>query len=318
MVINIDGVKYAIELLDNTYFDKKKYKKYIYSKGGKIFLSHESELGRNTNVSILEREINRIFEDPKYRDSYGFYILKANLKNAIDDIEYFKRNEKEILAQVLCQVYQYIPKQIKINPDIILYVGGVDGGFATFTKNVYINYLKYVGNLNEFKKILCHEFYHARQIFLYKKLELILKMSYNNRPMYELLGRICEEGIACLIQQGLNFKVDDPVGTLTNRDITLRVEHFNDLNNALYSIKNISPNYSLIYNLNVYVIGYIICKTIYEYGDCYPLDEWTCNLNYEAIINKYIDVCKEQGFQTGFEEDIENWLNDIFKIKYVL
>jgi len=304
-----EGVELAIELLDSTYFDEKKFKKYMHSKVGKIFLNHEIELRRKISPLIVEQEIKMIFDNPKYKDLYGFYILKENMELVKKDLEYIRCNEEDIISKVLEQIYIYIPKWVEIKPDITLYVGGVDGGFATFTKDVYINYIKYIGNLKEFKKVLAHEFYHARRVPINKKIKLFLKMSfYINRAKYDSLGRIFEEGIACLIQHGVNFETDDPVGTLTNRDILLKKEHFEILNEALFSIKHNNPDYNLIYKINVYVIGYIISKTIYEYKGSITLDEWTINFNYEALIQKYIEICKESGIASGFDRELEKWL----------
>ena len=304
-----EGVELVIELLDSTYFDENKFKRYIYSKVGKIFFSHERELRRRTSPRIVELEIKKVINNPKYRDSYGFYILKENIELVKKDLEYIKSNEVDIISQVLEQIYRYVPMWVEINPNITLYVGGVDGGFATFTKDVYINYIKYIGNIEEFKKVLAHEFYHARLVPISKKIKLFLKKSfYINRAKYDSLGRIFEEGIACLIEHGVNFETDDPVGTLTNRDILLKKEHFEVLNEALFSIKQNNPDYNLIYKINVYVIGYIISKMIYENEGSVFLNQWTVNFNYEILIQKYIEICKETGIASGFDRDIEKWL----------
>ena len=309
MAIITEGVELIIELLDSTYFDEKKFKKYMYSKVGKIFLNHERELRRNTSPQIIKNEMKRVINNPKYKDSYDFYKLKENLISVKEELEYIKSNEEAIISSVLEQVYKYIPRWVEIRPDITLYAGGIDGGFATFTKDVYINYIKYIGNLNEFKKVLAHEFYHARKVPINKKIELFFKMNfYNGRAKYDSLGRIFEEGIACLIQHGVNLNVDDPVGTLTNRDLTLKKEHFEVLNEALHSIKHGNPNYNVICKINVYVIGYIISKFIYENEGSISLDKWTVDFNYEVLIQKYIEICKESGIASGFDRELEKWL----------
>lgn len=309
MAIITEGVELIIELLDSTYFDEKKFKKYMYSKVGKIFLNHERELRRNTSPQIIKNEMKRVINNPKYKDSYDFYKLKENLISVKEELEYIKLNEETIISSVLEQVYKFIPRWVEIRPDITLYAGGIDGGFATFTKDVYINYIKYIGNLNEFKKVLAHEFYHARKVPINKKIELFFKMNfYNGRAKYDSLGRIFEEGIACLIQHGVNLNVDDPVETLTKRDILLKKEHFAVLNHALYSIKKGTPDYNLINKINIYTLGYIISKTIYEQNSSISLDEWTINFNYKALIKRYIEICKQNGITSGFDRDIEKWL----------
>lgn len=309
VAIIIEGVELVIDLLDNIYFDEKKFNRYINSKVGKIFLSHERELRRNANPLKIKQEIKSVINSSKYKDLYDFYKLKENIKRAKKGLEYIKLNEEEIVTRVLEEIYKYIPKWVEIRPDVILYAGGIDGGFATFTKDVYINYIKYIGNLEEFKKVLAHEFYHARRVPINKKMELYFKMSlYNNRAKYDSLGRVFEEGIACLIQHGANLDIDDPVGTLTNRDLTLKKEHFKVLNEALYSIKNGNPNYNLIYKINVYVIGYIISKTIYENEGSISLDKWTVDFNYELLIRKYIKICKQRGISSGIDSNLEKWL----------
>ena len=309
MAIITEGVELIIELLDSTYFDEKKFKKYMYSKVGKIFLNHERELRRNTSPQIIKNEMKRVINNPKYKDSYDFYKLKENLISVKEELEYIQLNEETIISSVLEQVYKFIPRWVEIRPDITLYAGGIDGGFATFTKDVYINYIKYIGNLNEFKKVLAHEFYHARKVPINKKIELFFKMNfYNGRAKYDSLGRIFEEGIACLIQHGVNLNVDDPVGTLTKRDIILKKEHFAVLNHALYSIKKGTPDYNLINKINIYTLGYIVSKTIYEQNSSISLDEWTINFNYKALIKRYIEICKQNGITSGFDRDIEKWL----------
>lgn len=309
VAIITEGVELIIELLDSTYFDEKKFKKYMYSKVGKIFLNHERELRRNTSPQIIKNEMKRVINNPKYKDSYDFYKLKENLISVKEELEYIQLNEETIISSVLEQVYKFIPRWVEIRPDITLYAGGIDGGFATFTKDVYINYIKYIGNLNEFKKVLAHEFYHARKVPINKKIELFFKMNfYNGRAKYDSLGRIFEEGIACLIQHGVNLNVDDPVGTLTKRDIILKKEHFAVLNHALYSIKKGTPDYNLINKINIYTLGYIVSKTIYEQNSSISLDEWTINFNYKALIKRYIEICKQNGITSGFDRDIEKWL----------
>ncbi len=46
-------------------------------------------------------------------------------------------------------------------------------------------------------------------------------MLKGNPLVYEIIGKIMEEGIASLVQHGRILEVDDPTGTLTSRNLTL-------------------------------------------------------------------------------------------------
>ena len=96
VAIITEGVELIIELLDSTYLDEKKFKKYMYSKVGKIFLNHERELRRNTSPQIIKNEMKRVINNPKYKDSYDFYKLKENLISVKEELEYIKSNEEAI------------------------------------------------------------------------------------------------------------------------------------------------------------------------------------------------------------------------------
>src|SRR5699024_3099921 len=107
------------------------------------------------------------------------------------------------------------------------------------------------------------------------------------------------EGIACLIQHGVNLTKDDPIGTLTRRKLVLSQEAFYSLDKALLSIKNGNPNYKLIASLDVYVLGYKIVKILYEDKGPYILDEWTINYNYKKLIKEYVYICNKKDIPTG-------------------
>lgn len=314
MKVITDGIDIIIDFLKESNFNEKKFKHYISSPQMKIFLKHEKRLKRNTNKKMVKKELKRVFLNKKYEDDYGFFILKRNIFQLEKDINYIKENEKEIFKRVCMQVYKYLPRHIEVDPNIIIYLGGFDGGFATFTKNVYVNIGRYIGNLKEFEKLLAHEFYHARKIPFKKKVSLFFVMSfYPEKAMYDTLGRILEEGIACLIQHGVNFCNDDPIETLTNRDILLSKDYFNILNESLLSIKNEKPDYNLICKINPYVLGYIISKAIYENKGIDVLDKWTINLNYKDPIKTYLDICRDKNISSGFSTEVEEWLYLISK-----
>lgn len=312
MEIVTEGVEYAIDLFKEEYFDEKKFKKYINSSDMKIFIEHEVDLGRRTNKNILEQEIRKIFLDDKYEDPYEYNIVKKNILKIEEELFFIKKNKDEIFEKALLRVYRFIPKNVEIEPKVILYLGGIDGGFASFSKNVYINLSKYIGNLEEFKKVLSHEFYHVRKVPFLKKVGVFIRTSiYPERLMYDTIGRILEEGTACLIQHGLKFNVDDPVGNLTKRDLFLSKEHFELLNKSLETIAAGKPDYNLILRINIYLIGYIIIKTLYNNDGIDILNCWTLNYDYKIPIKRYIEICKESDISSGFSKEIENFLSEV-------
>ncbi|MCR2045203.1 hypothetical protein NSA23_13920 [Anaerosalibacter massiliensis] len=309
MNIITDGMDIVIDFLKESNFNEKKFKQYISSPQMKIFLRHEKRLKRQTNKETVKKELKRVFLNEGYEDNYGFYVLRRNIIQLEKDVKYVKENEKEIIKRVSTHVYKYLPDKMEINPNIVIYIGGLDGGFATFTRDVYINIGRYIGNLKEFEKVLAHEFYHARHISIKKKAVLFFKINFHpEKVMYDSLGRILEEGIACLVQHGSSFHIDDPIGTLTNRDMLLSKDYFEILNRALQSIKDEKPDYRLICRINPYVLGYIISKTIYKDKGLPILDEWTLNFNYKKPIKTYINICRKKGKPSGFNSEIEEWI----------
>ncbi len=309
MKLNLEGVELLIQLLNKDYFDEKTFNKYINLSQIKAFLKHERELRRNTNDMILKEELKNVVIKDNYEDPYGFYLIKKDLAQLKKNVEYIKTNEDRIINNVLEKVYKIVPKNIVIKPKIYIIAGGHDGGFTIFMRKVYVNLGKYIGHMKEFEKVLAHELYHGRKLEFHKKVILMLKMNMDNKKaMFETFGRIFEEGIACLIQHGINLSKDDPIGTLTRRKLVLSQEAFQLLDEALLSIKNGEPDYRLISNLDVYVLGYTIVKVLYKEEGIYILDEWTLNYNYKKPIKEYIHICKKRGMATGFRKEIENWL----------
>lgn len=312
MHFNLCGVELLIELLDKEYFDNSLFKEYIKLPQVKAFLKHEKELNRRTNKKIIKEELERVILYSDYEDPYEFYMLKRNIYSLKKSVEYIKANEREIINNALFRVYRFVPNEVPIKPNIYIIAGGCDGGFTAFMKKIYINFGKYIENIEEFEKVLAHELYHSRYLKFYKKAFLILKMSlYTEKAMYETLGRILEEGIACLIQHGLILSKDDPIGTLTSRDLVLYKEHFELLNAALLSIKEKKPDYRLIVKIDVYVIGYIIARVLYEEEGMHILNEWTFNYDYKKPVKKYIETCYKKKVTTGFMKEIEKWLLSI-------
>lgn len=307
--MNLEGVELLIQLLDKDYFDEKIFRKYISLRQTKAFLKHEKELKRNMNKTILKDELKKVILNENYEDPYDFYLLKENLPLLKDNVKYIKKNKENIISNALEKVYKIVPRKIIIKPEIYIIAGGHDGGFTNFMKRVYVNFGKYIGQMKEFEKVLAHELYHGRRLKGHNKFLLILKMTIDSeKPIFETLGRILEEGIACLIQHGVNLTKDDPIGTLTRRKLVLSQEAFYSLDEALLSIKNGNPNYKLIASLDVYVLGYKIVKILYEDKGPYILDEWTINYNYKKLIKEYVHICNKKDIPTGFRKEVDKWL----------
>ena len=136
---------------------------------------------------------------------------------------------------------------------------------------------------------------------------MILK---TNRLTYEIIGKSIEEGIACLVQHGAILTSDDPIGTLTKRNLILSKEEFDRLNHILLSIKHDTFNYKDVVKLNIYVIGYHIVSTIYKTEGVLILDDWTIGLEYKRIIKKYIEVCNMNNIPSGFTREVVEWIID--------
>lgn len=310
--LNLEGVELLIQLLDKDYFDERTFKRYINLQQTKAFLKHEKDLKRNTNKKIVKNELKKVILDDNYEDLYDFYLLKNNLSLFKKDVQYIKKNKEKIINNALERVYKIVPRNIVINPEINIIAGGHDGGFTAFMKKIYVNLGKYIGDREEFEKVLAHELYHGRKLKFHNKFLLILKMTKNNeKALFETLGRILEEGIACLIQHGLTLSKDDPIGTLTRRKLVLSQEAFNSLDKVLLSIKKGDPNYKLMATLDVYILGYKIVKVLYEDKGPHILDQWIINYNYKKLIKEYINICKRKATPTGFTREIDNWLLSI-------
>src|SRR5690606_8348554 len=104
-----------------------------------------------------QNEISKILEREDYKDKFEFYKIKRNIHQLMEDIEYLKKNKALIIEKALEKVYKIVPEEIKVNTEICLYMGGTDGGFTLNRNCVFINYGKYIGNREEFVKILSHE-----------------------------------------------------------------------------------------------------------------------------------------------------------------
>lgn len=61
------------------YFNESKFKKLVKTKGIKVFLEHERTRG-GRDINIRE-ELEKLISNSNYRDSYGLYKIKENIKS---------------------------------------------------------------------------------------------------------------------------------------------------------------------------------------------------------------------------------------------
>lgn len=300
MKINIDSIIPLIEFFRNDYFNKEQFKKLIKTNGMKGFLEQERSKGRNINI---REEIEKIIFNSEYKDEYGFYKFKKNLDFIEKDIKKIKTQEKYIIEKALEKNYKIIPKEMKIKCKIYLYFGGEDGGFTVSRNKIYINYGMYMNNLEELIKILSHELYHCRNISYKNRICFSFKTFFDKYgKIYEIIGKILEEGLAALVQHGNILKIDDPAGTLSNRSLLLIKDEFELLNNIILDIKKNIPYNKKLKKLNLYAIGYYIVSTIYNTDGVLILDNWTVELKYEEILKRYIEICNEKNLHMNLIE----------------
>lgn len=309
MKLDIDSIVYLEKLLSQDTFNDKLFKKFINTKGIRGFLVHEPQGNRRIRVKILRKEIQKIMEFKKYKDGYGFHNIRDNLPQLREDVQYIKEKKQDILDEAIKETYKIVPHDMSFNGNIYLYIGGDDGGFTVNREKIYINYGKYMGNIEEFIKIISHELYHSRNIDLKDRFFFFLDtLSNTNMVAHEIIAKIMEEGIACLVQQGPVLLTDDPTGTLTKRSLLFLKEEFELLNQIILKDIRRIKNQNRIENLNIYAIGYYIVTTVYNKKGVLILDDWTRNLKYRRIIQTYIEICNEYGIVSGFTHQAKNVL----------
>ena len=309
MTLHIESMKFLANILEQNTFDKKEFNKFIKTKGIRGFLEHQKCIDSSVNIKNIEEELRKVVLDKNYKDKYEFYWIKENISQLYKDMEYIKKNEKQIIDKALRKVYKIVPKDMAVKPNIYFYSGGIDGGFTINRRKIFINYGKYIGLREEFIKILSHEIYHSRTIPVKSRLIFLLKMISKDNPLIcEIIGKVMEEGIASLVQHGGILKADDPIGTLTRRNLTLIKEEFYLLNHILLDIKNKNYDNKKVSKLNIYVIGYHIVSKIYITEGVLILDDWTVNLKYESIIKKYIEICNANKMSSGFSDEVLEWI----------
>lgn len=307
MKINIDGIKFLGEVLGGE-LNYAKLKRLTKIKGVSKFIEHEKIFNKGIDKFTLMEEIIKlkIYED--YKDIFNLYILKENLLKLYIELEFIKAHEEKIIDIALDKVYKIVPKSIDIYPNIYLYGGGIDGGFTLYGKEAFINYIKYLANMEEFIKVLSHELFHCRNISITTKLKNYLKLNIKERYLYEVLGKILEEGIALFIQHGRILEKDDPVGSLTKEKLSLVEREFKKLNDVLVEIKEGRVEYINIKTLDYYSLGYYVVSFLCDFYDKEILFPWILEYNYKSLIKYYIEGVRKNDNYHGFSKDIENWI----------
>ena len=301
MKFNIESIVVLEKLLKQNTFDEKEFNRFVRTKGIKGFLEHERSMNKYTSINDVRKEIKRITKSKEYKDRYGFHKIKDNILQLSEDIQYIKEKEKFIIDEAIEAVYKIVPRDMSIDTNIYLYVGGDDGGFTVNRNRIYINYGKYIGNVDEFIKIISHELYHSRNIQLRDRFIFLLETLLSpNGITHEIMSKIIEEGIACLVQHGPILKVDDPTGTLTQRGLLLLKGEFELLNQIILKGQDGIQNKKSMERLNIYIIGYHIITTVYKGEGVLILDDWTRKLKYRRIIETYIEICNRNSIPSGF------------------
>ena len=306
MDINMDYIAQLCNILEHKTLNRGAFDALIKTRGGRRFLEYESKCRSEVNGEDIHRELSRVIVEDGYRDRYQFHRVKEVLVQFKRDIEYIRNNHRYMVDTALRKVYRIVPKHMAIKAKIYLYIGGIDGGFTLNRKDIFINYGQYIGRMDDLIGILSHELYHCRQILLEDRIKYMLRLGFRvKRSIYEVMGRIIEEGIACLIQYGPVLQKDDPINGLTRRNLLLRRREFNLLNNILLDIGGAGLDYEKISQLNIYIIGYHMISTIYNSEGVLILDHWTEYLEYKQIIGMYMEVCQNDGIGTGFTGEVE-------------
>ena len=309
MKLNMDSLIAFEDLVSEDIFDDKKFKKFINTKGFKGFLEYERSINIGVDIKTIREEIKNMMEFQNYKDRYGFYKARDNLFQLRDDIKYIETNKRNILDRATDKTYKIVPSDMSLNTNIYLYIGGNDGGFTIGRKKIYINYAKYIGNINEFIKIISHELYHSRNISFKNRFTFLIKtLLTNNILAHKTISKILEEGIACLVQHGPYLILDDPTGILTKRSLLLLRNEFELLNHLILNECKGIKKQKNTEKLNIYAIGYHIVTTIYKKEGVLILDDWTKNLKYRRIIQNYIEICNSDGVASGFDYEVEKIL----------
>lgn len=306
MKIKIEGIKLLLEIIEDNSISYNRLVEFTKTKAMKVFIEHERSFDRDISRTMIIKELIELKKKEEYKDKYGFYILKENLSILKDNLLYIEENCDKIISGALENVFKIVPRDIKIQRNIYLYAGGIDGGFTVYRKDIFINYINYFNNLEEFIKVISHELFHCRNISLSNKFKNLFLDNLNSKYIYEILGKILEEGIACLIQHGEVIEKDDPVGTLTKEKIKLIDKKFEELNSVLLKIKE--GNIDGLGSVDIYSIGYYMVSSLYKFYGKEAILPWVEMYDYKKPIKSYIKASREIRGESGFNVEIEKWL----------
>lgn len=311
MGINIESIRYLVEIFKEEHINDKKLNRLMKTKGMKGFIEHENARGKKT---YIRHEIEKLFLRPNYRDKYGFHKVKENLDIIEKDIKKIKIQKKNIVDKALVNIHKIIPRGMKVKYKIYLYYGGEDGGFTINRNRIYINYKLYIEDLEELIKILGHELYHCRNIPYKNRISFSIWVLLNEYgKVYEIMGKILEEGLASLVQHGRILEKDDPAGTLSKRSLLLIKDEFQLLNQIFSKLIHDRAYSKDLRRLNIYSLGYYIVSTIYNTDGILILDNWTVNLRIGKILERYMEICQEEGVEPGLDPQIIEIIKDCKK-----
>lgn len=299
MKINIEAIEYLIRIFKEDSINGRLMDRLMGTKGMEGFIDHENARGKRT---YIRREIEKLFSQPGYQDLYGFHKIRDNLDRIEKDIENIKKQEKNIVEKAIKNLYKIIPRNMGVKYKIYLYFGGGDGGFTINRRAIYINYKLYIEDPDELIKILGHELYHCRNIPHRDRILFSFRVFLNeDGKIYEIMGKVLEEGLASLVQHGRFLEKDDPAGSLTKRKLLLIKDDFNLLNQVFLNLTYDRAYKKELRRLNIYSLGYYIVSTIYNKDGILALDSWTVNLNMGQILARYMEICQEKGIESGLD-----------------
>lgn len=306
----MESIKILINILKEDKIDYRKLTKFVKTKEVRGFIQHEKTFNRKTSEDIIIEEIIKLKTQADYKDKYDFHIIKNNINIIVYRLNYIEEHQELIMEYALNRIRTFIPQSIKVNSNIYLYIGGIDGGFSVNGKDIFINYIKYFNEIDELIKIVSHELFHCRIIPFKNKFKVFFTRD-TKKYIYEILGKILEEGIALLIQHGIILGKNDPIGTITKEKMEKIEEEFEVLNCVLLKLKEGNIDYLELRKIDIYSIGYYIVNFIYKYYDEEILESWIFKYDYNMPIKSYIYGIRKEGLSSGFSKEIENWILEL-------
>ena len=296
-----------LNILEEDRIDHKKLNRFTKSKEVQGFIQHERSFNRKISEKIIIKEIIKLKTRNDYRDKYDFYIIKSNINTIRSTLDYIEKYQYSIMEQALDRVRIFVSQELKINSNIYFYIGGIDGGFSVYGKDIFVNYIKYFNKIDELIKIISHELFHCRVVPFRNKFRLFLSLD-TKKYVYEIFGKILEEGIALLIQHGATLEKDDPVGTITKDKMENIGEKFEVLNNVLLELKERNINSLGLQEIDIYAIGYYMVNFLHRYYGREILESWILKYDYNICVRSYIHRTKREGLSSGFSKETEEWI----------